>query len=106
MMFAVRGRGVAQQGLTLRLSLIMTGVAPSPDPTVVVCLYCVCSDDLCFMFGVTLLLYVGDAVFAQCQQCAEWPAVPVGRWRSVRGVKLKVLCSADRCAEFGLVRCS
>ena len=24
MMFAVRGRGVAQQGLTLRLSLIMT----------------------------------------------------------------------------------
>ena len=37
MMFAVRGRGVAQQGLTLRLSLIMTGVAPSPDPTVVVC---------------------------------------------------------------------
>ena len=65
-------------------------------------LYCVCSDDLCFMFGVTLLsLDVGHAVFAQCR-CALWRLSLSSRWRCRLSVSPPVRADPVSSGECGV----
>ena len=83
MMFAVRGRGWLNRVSRSGSLLLCLGRGTVSRPHCRRVLYCVCSDDLYFMFGVTSLsLDVGHAVFAQT-------AVPLPAWQ----------CQPVRCAQ-------
>jgi len=106
MMFAVRRKGCGSTGSHAQALSYYDWGGTVPRPHCRRVLYCVCSDDLCFMFGVTLLsLDVGHAsvraVPVRSASVASGASEFGGRWSPARSAPTRLEtreCGVD-CGE-------